>query len=104
MCGPLSTPRRSPARRSTMQITLYRRSYRVANSPVALSLVPDPADQRHTFTAGGRVYEAERRELRVVVPDDAKLDLLKNLLCWAGEKGPIKSTAKEVFDLAQARV
>ena len=70
-----------------MQITLYRRSYPVADAPVALSFVPDSADQRHTFTAGGKVYEAERRELRVVVPDDAKLDLLKNLLCWAGDKG-----------------
>lgn len=87
-----------------MQITLYRRTYPVADAPVALSLVPSPADQRHTFTAGGRVYEAERRELRVIVPDNAKLDVLKNLLCWAGDKGPVKSTAKEVFDLAQARM
>lgn len=87
-----------------MQITLYRRSYPVADAPVALSLVPYSADQRHTFTAAGRVYEAERRELRVVVPDDGKLDALKNLLCWAGDKGPVKSTAKEVYDLAEARV
>lgn len=86
-----------------MQITLYRRSFPVADAPVALSLVPDPVDQRHTFTAEGRVYEAERREVRVLVPDGAKLDLLRNLLCWAGDKGPVKSTAKEVFDLAQAR-
>ena len=50
------------------------------------------------------MYEAERRELRVVVPDDAKLDALKNLLCWTGDKGPVKSTAKEVFDMAQTRV
>ena len=87
-----------------MQITLYRRSYPVANAPVSLSLVPDRTDQRHTFAAGGRVYEAERREILVVVPDDAKLDLLKYVLCWAGDKGPVKSTAKEVFDLAEARV
>jgi hypothetical protein len=87
-----------------MQITLYRRSYPVADAPVALSLVPCSADQRHTFTAGGRVYEAEHRELQVIVPDDAKLDVLKNLLCWVGDKGPVKSTAKEVFDLAEARV
>lgn len=86
-----------------MTITVYRRSYPVAGAPVALSLLPDPADQRHTFTAGGRVYEAERRELRVVVPDDSKLDLLKNLLCWVGDKGSVKSTAKEVIDLAAAR-
>jgi hypothetical protein len=87
-----------------MQITLYRRSYPVADAPVALSLVPYPADQRHTFTAGGRVYEAERQELRVVVPDDAKLDALKNLLCWVGDKGLVKSTAKEVLGLAEARL
>ena len=86
-----------------MQITMYSRSYPVADAPVSLSLVPDPAGQRHTFAAGGRVYEAGRREVRVVVHDDAKPDLLKNLLCWAGGKGPIQSTAKEVFDPAAAR-
>lgn len=87
-----------------MQITLYQRSYPVAGAPVALSLVPHSAAQKHTFTAEGRVYEAECRELQVVVPDDAKLDVLKNLLCWAGDKGPVKSTAKDVFDMAQAGV
>jgi hypothetical protein len=87
-----------------MQITLYRRSYPVADAPASLSLVPDPAHQRHTFASGGRVYEAERREILVVVPDDATLDPWKNLLCWASDKGPVKSTAKEVFDLAEARV
>jgi hypothetical protein len=86
-----------------MQITLYRRSYPVAGAPVALSFAPDPADQRHTYTADGRVYEAERREVRVAVPDGAKLDLLKNVLCWSGDKGPVKSTASEVFALAEAR-
>jgi hypothetical protein len=85
-----------------MQITLYRRSYPVADAPVALSLVPHSTSQRHTFTAGGRVYEAESGELQIIVPDDAKIDALKNLLCWAGDKGPVKSTAKEVFDLAVA--
>jgi hypothetical protein len=87
-----------------MQITLYLRTYPVADAPVTLSLVPYSSGQRHTFTAGGKVYEAERRELRVVVPDGAKIDSLKNLLCWTGDKGPVKSTAKEVFDLAEARV
>jgi hypothetical protein len=71
-----------------MQITLYRRSYPVAGAPVALSFVPHAAAQRHTFTVGGKVYEAERRELQVIVPDDAKFDLDKSLL----------------FDLAEARV
>ena len=85
-----------------MQITLYQRSYPVAGAPVALSLVPHSSAQKHTFTAAGTVYEAECRELQVVVPDGAKIDALKNLLCWAGDKGPVKSTAKEVFDLAQA--
>lgn len=87
-----------------MQITLYQRSYPVANAPVALSLVPYSVDQKHTFTVEGKVYEAERRELQVVVPDGAKIDGFKNLLCWVGDKGPVKSTAKEVFDLAEARV
>jgi hypothetical protein len=85
-----------------MQITLYHRTYPVADAPVALSLVPYSDSQRHTYTAGGKVYEAQRKELRVIVPDDAKLDVMKNLLCWAGDKGPVKSTAKEVFDLAEA--
>ena len=85
-----------------MQITLYRRSFPVADAPVALSLVPYAASQRHTFSVGSRLYEAEHREVQVVVPDDAKVDVLKNLLGWAGDKGPVKSTAKEVYDLAAA--
>ena len=48
------------------------------------------------------MYEAVCKELTIIVPDDAKLDPLKNLLSWTGDKGPVKSTAKEVFDLAQA--
>jgi hypothetical protein len=86
-----------------MQITLYRRSYPVAGAPVSLSLLPHAAGQRHTFTAGGKVFEAVLGELRVTVPDGAQLDPVKNLLCWVGDKGPVKSTAKEVFDLAEAR-
>lgn len=85
-----------------MQVTLYRRSFPVAGAPVAHSFAPPSAGQRHTFAAGGRVYEAEGREVRVVVPDGAKLDPLKNLLCWAGGKGPARSTAQEVYDLAAA--
>jgi len=50
------------------------------------------------------VYEAECRELEIIVPDDAKLDTLKNLLSWSGDQGLMKSTAKEVFEFAQARV
>jgi hypothetical protein len=85
-----------------MQITLYRRSFPVADAPVALSFARDPAGQRHTFVVGGRVYEAERRELQVIVPNGATIDAVKNRLCWASDKGPVKSTAKEVFDLAEA--
>jgi hypothetical protein len=85
-----------------MLITLYLRSYPLADAPVAVSFAPDPAAQRHTFAAGGRVYEAERREVRVVVPDDAKPDPTRNLLGWAGDKGRVKSTAREVYDLAAA--
>jgi hypothetical protein len=85
-----------------MQITLYLRSYPVTGAPVAVSFVPDPAARRHTFAAGGRVYEAERREVRVVAPDDAKLDPSRNLLGWAGGTGPVKSTAREVYELAAA--
>lgn len=87
-----------------MQITLYRRSYPVADAPVALSFIPDSAAQRHTYTVGTKVYEVERQEIKIIVPDDAKLDVLKNLLGWASDKGPIKSTAKEVYDMAEAKV
>lgn len=85
-----------------MQITLHRRSYPVADAPVALTLVAYAGHQRHTFTAGGRVHEAEHHELRVVAPDDARVDPRNNLLCWAGGKGAVKSTAREVLDLAEA--
>ena len=85
-----------------MFITLYRRTYPVADAPVALSLAPDPVDQRHTFAVGDQVYEAERQEVQVVAPDDAKVDPLKNLLCWTGDKGIVRSTAREVYELAEA--
>jgi len=85
-----------------MQITLHRRTFPVRGAPVGLSFVPSP-HQRHTYTVGGKVYEGACSELHVVVPDDAKIDALKNLLCWGGGKGAVKSTAKEVFDLAHAR-
>lgn len=85
-----------------MRITLYLRSYPVADAPVAVSLVPFSVSQRHTFTAGGTVYEAERREVVVTAPDGATIDPLSNLLCWVGDTGPVKATATEVFALAQA--
>jgi hypothetical protein len=86
-----------------MQITMYLRTYPVAGAPIAVSFAPDAAAQRHTFTAAGREYEAEHQEVRVFVPDDAKLDLLKKFLGWTSDKGPFKSTAREVYDLAKAR-
>lgn len=86
-----------------MHITLYRRTYPVAGAPVGLSFVPDPAAQRHTFMARGRVYAAERSELCVVVPDGANLDLVNRLLRWAGTEGRVNSKAKEVYDLAELR-
>ncbi|VTT98626.1 unnamed protein product [Gemmataceae bacterium] len=85
-----------------MQITLYRRSYPIAGSPVAHSFAPDQASQRHTFTAEGKVYESSCREVQVTVPDGAKLDVLRNVLCWTGPSGAVRSTAQEVFDLATA--
>jgi hypothetical protein len=85
-----------------MQITLYQRTYPVKDAPVALSLVPHDGNQRHTFTVGDTVYEAECKEVRVIVPDDARIDPLRNLVSWGGDAGPVKSTAREVFDLARA--
>ena len=71
------------------------------------------AHQRHTFTTSGVVYEAEYKELRVVVPDDASIIADKHrlswvsengpVLSWASKNGPVKSTAKEVFELAHTR-
>jgi hypothetical protein len=88
------------ASEAPMQLTLYRRSYAVAGAPVALSFLPDPSSQHHTFTANGQVYEARRREVLITVPDDAKVDALKNVLCWRCNTGLIRSTAQEVFALA----
>jgi hypothetical protein len=86
-----------------MQITLYHRTFPVKGAPVALSLVPFPEAQKHTYTLDGKIYDAVRKELRVIVPDDAKIDVLKNLLCWHSDKGLVKSTATEVYEFAQAQ-
>lgn len=69
---------------------------------MVLSLVPFASHQRHTFPVGGQVYEDECTEIQIIIPGDAKIDLLKNQLSWDGEKGRTKSTAKEIFALAQA--
>ena len=52
-----------------MKITLYVRTYPVKDAPVALSLVPFPPSQRHTYTRDGAVYDAVSGEMRVTVPD-----------------------------------
>ena len=85
-----------------MKITLYVRTYPVEGAPVALSLVPFPPSQRHTYTRSGTVYDAVGREVRVTVPDGSVVDADKKLLCWAGDKGPVKSTVREVYELVQA--
>jgi hypothetical protein len=85
-----------------MQITLYQRTYPAKGAPMALTLVPHDRHQRHTFTVGKKVYEAECLELRVVIPDDARVDPVKHLVIWDGDTGSVKSTAREVFDLARA--
>jgi hypothetical protein len=83
-------------------ITLYKRTFKVKDAPVSLSLVPFPSEQVHTFPSGGRVFEARYSELQVHAPDDVKLDVLHNRLVWGKGMGTVKATAKEVYDLAAA--
>ena len=85
-----------------MKITLYVRTYPVKDAPVALSLVPFPPDQRHTYTRDGKVYEAVSREMRVTVPDGSVVDADRKLLCWDGDKGKVKSTVNEVYEFVKA--
>jgi hypothetical protein len=84
-----------------MKITLYVRTFAVKDAPIALSLVPFPTHQKHTYTRDGKVYDAVSREMRVTVPDGAVIDTYHKVLCWHGAKGLVKSTGKEVYDLAQ---
>ncbi len=86
-----------------MQITLFVRTYPVADAPVAVSLFPDPPGRRHTYTRDGAVYDPVRREVRVRVPDGSVVDEYRGLLRWAGGEGPVKSTAAEVYALVRAR-
>lgn len=94
-----------------MFITLYHRSYPVEGAPESISFAPFPAHQRHTFTAGGAVHDAEYKELRVVAPDGATVGTERRswdcpqgaVLNWTGKKGPVVSTAKEVFELTRTR-
>jgi hypothetical protein len=85
-----------------MKITLYVRSYPVKDAPVALSLVPFPPGQKHTYTRDGKVYDAVSRKMSVMVPEGSVVDEHRKLLCWAGDAGPVKSTVTEVYALAQA--
>ena len=85
-----------------MKFTMYQRTYPVAGAPVSLSLMPFPTSQRYTFPVGDRVYEAAYSEFHILAPDDAKVDPLRNRLLWAGDKGVVRSTAQEVYDLAHA--
>ncbi|HJZ58947.1 MAG TPA: hypothetical protein VKE74_28645 [Gemmataceae bacterium] len=85
-----------------MKITLYVRTYPVKDAPVTLSLVPFPPGQRHTYTRDGKVYDAVSREMRVTVPDGSVIDEDRKLLCWVGDKGPVKSTVNEVYTFVQA--
>ena len=96
----------------TMHITLYQRSYPVKGAPVSVSLTPFPAHQRHTFTARGVEHEARYKELLLIVPDGAMVVAERGLswakekpavLNWVGKKGPVVSTAQEVFELAHSR-
>lgn len=98
--GSLMRPRRRQPP-SAMQITLYKRTFRVKDAPVSFSLTPFPVDQVHTYPVGGEVYEAKYSKVEVHVPDGVKIDFVQNRLLW-GEKNKVKSTAKEVFDLAVA--
>lgn len=86
-----------------MTITLYQRTYPVKDAPVSLSFVPFASGLRCTFPVGERVYEATYSEIRVAVPDGAKVNALRNLLNWDGENGRVHSTAKEIHALALAR-
>lgn len=86
-----------------MKITLFVRTYPVEDAPTALSLVPFPPHQRHTYTRDGAVYDAVSREMRVTVPDGSVVDEARKVLCWAGGTGPVKSTVQEVYALVQAR-
>ena len=85
-------------------ITIYHRKFAAKGAPVAVSLVPYPTSQKHTFVVDNMTYEASFHESRVEVPGDATIDTLKNLLCWADSKGKLKSTAREVLDFAKAGV
>jgi len=85
---------------SPLLITLYKRTFPVDGAPEAFSLLPFSVGQKCTFAVGDVVYEAGYSEVPVDIPDEAKVDQMQNRLAWGEGKGRVKSTAKEVFDLA----
>ncbi len=85
-----------------MIITMYERTFPVLGAPVSLSLIPFSSFQRHTYTLGEDVYESQRREFQITVPDNATIDTYRNMLSWVGsDKRRMKSTATEVFTMAE---
>ena len=60
-----------------------------------MSLAPFPAHQRHTYTAGGAVHEAEYRELRVIVPDGATVGPVRGRTNGVGSKVSVSFGAAE---------
>ncbi len=97
-CGYHTLPHHSDEH--TLQITLYKRTYKVKDAPVSFSLTPFSTGQVHTFPVGGKVYEAVYSEVQVTAPEGVNLDVLRNRLVWGKGMGTVKATAKEVFDLA----
>ena len=85
-----------------MKLTLYVRTYPVKDAPVALSLLPFPPHQKHTYTRDGKIYDAVGREMTVRVPDGSVIDADRKLLCWDGGTGKTKSTVNEVYDLVKS--
>ena len=84
-----------------MQITLYVRTYLVKGDRGALSFAPTPPHQRHTYTRDGKVYDAVSRTVEVTVPDGSVFDIDRNVLCWPGTSGKVKSTVNEVYELVK---
>jgi hypothetical protein len=85
-----------------MTITFYVLTYPVEDAPVVRSRAPVPTGQKHTYTRDDTVYDAVSREMRVTVPDGSVIDWDRKFLCWTGEKGKVKSTGNEGYELVQA--
>lgn len=84
-------------------ITLYHRKFPVKGAPAAVSLLPYPAHQVHTYTVGKEVYAATFSQSRIEAPENATIDAVHNVLCWSDTKGKFKSTAAEVLGFAKAK-